>query len=80
MTQESILGYVPQMGHKNYVPHVPQMGCKWGTQWGTKEGAEVNLLLKDRDTCFFMYPKWGTKTMYPKWGTKGVQNGVQNGV
>ena len=60
------------MGHK--------MGYKWDTQWGTMEGAEVNLLVKDGDTGFLCTPKWGTKTMYPKWGTNGVQNGVQNGV
>ena len=62
------------MGHKNYVPHVPQMGYKWGTQWGTKEGAEVNLLVKDGFICTpngvknyvpQMGYKWGTK-----WGTK----------
>ena len=48
------------MGHKNYVPHVPQMGYKWGTQWGTKEGAEVNLLVKDGHNGFLCTPKWGT--------------------
>ena len=56
------------------------MGYKWDTQWGTMEGAEVNLLVKDGDTGFLCTPKWGTQTMYPKWGTNGVQNGVQNEV
>ena len=70
---EILAFYVPQIGHKNYVP---QMGYKWGTKWG----AEVNLLVEHRDTGFLCTPKWGTKTMYPKWGTNGVQNGVHNGV
>ena len=52
------------------------MGYKWGTKWG----AEVNLLVEHRDTGFLCTPKWGTKTMYPKWGTNGVQIGVHNGV
>ena len=69
-----------QIGHKNYVPQVPQMRYKFEVHLGYKWGAEVNLLVKDRDTGFLCTPKWGTKTMYPKWGTNGVQNGVQNGV
>ena len=69
-----------QIGHKNYVPQVPQMRYKFEVHLGYKWGAEVNLLVKDRDTGFLCTPKWGTKTMYPKWGTNGVQNGVQKGV
>ena len=59
---------------------------KWGTNlryiWGTKEGAGVNLLVKDRDTGFLCTPKWGTKNYVPqmgyKWGTKwGTKWGVE---
>ena len=62
--------YVPQMRYINYVPQVPQMRYKFEVHLGYKWGAEVNLLVKDRDTGFLCTPKWGTKTMYPKWGTK----------
>ena len=78
MTQEIILGYLcaPNGVQKLCTPNGVQMGYTMGY----KEGAKVNLLVKDGDTDFLCTPKWGTKTMYPKWGTNGVQNGVHNGV
>ena len=48
------------------------MGYKWGTKWG----AEVNLLVKDRDTGFVCTPNGVQKLCTPN----GVQNGVHNGV
>ena len=66
----------PKMGYKNYVPQVPQMRYKFEVHLGYKWGAEVNLLVKDRDTGFLCTPNGVQKLCTPN----GVQNGVQKGV
>ena len=52
---------------------------KWGTNlryiWGIKEGAEVNLLVKDRDTGFLCTPNGVQKLCTPN----GVQMGYKMG-
>ena len=58
--------YVPQNGvHKTMYPKWGTNGVQNGVQngvhnGGTKEGAEVNLLVKDGHTGFLCTPKWGT--------------------
>ena len=64
------------MRYINYVPQVPQMRYKFEVHLGYKWGAEVNLLVKDRDTGFVCTPNGVQKLCTPN----GVQNGVQNGV
>ena len=55
---------------------------KMGYKWGTKEGAEVNLIVKNRDIGFLCASNEAQKlcaSSAPKWGTNGAQNGVQMG-
>ena len=61
-----------QIGHKNYVPQVPQMRYKMGYKMGHKWGAEVNLLVKDRDTGFLCTPNEAQKLC-----TSSTSNEVQ---
>ena len=51
------------------------MGHKWGTKWGTKEGAEGNLLVKNRVIGFLCAPNWAQKRCTPN----GVQMGYKMG-
>ena len=44
------------MGHINYVPQVPQMRYKFEVHLRYIEGAEVNLLVKDRVIGFLCAP------------------------
>ena len=64
-----------QIGHKNYVPQVPQMRYKFEVHLGYKWGAEVNLLVKDRDTGFLCTPNRVQKLCTPN----GVQMGYKMG-
>ena len=61
----------PKWGTKTMYPMYPKMGYKWGT----KEGAEVNLLVKDRDTGFLCTPNGVQKLCTPN----GVQMGYKMG-
>ena len=59
------------MRYINYVPQVPQMRYKSEVHLGYKWGAEVNLLVKDRDTvqklCTPNGVQMGYKMGYKKW-------------
>ena len=72
-----------QIGHKNYVPYMPQMGHKIGNKFGAQIlGTE--LILKSikiiYSTSFlvkYMYSKWGTNFVPQMGYTFGVQYRVQ---